>query len=69
MQTELTGGSFDYFDKEMSDMVRKPSKVKKLVKEMMNDFVSQTNQAIMINNFALCQKLKKLYLEKHIDVN
>ena len=45
------------------------SYLKNLIATIHYDSVSQTNQALVVNNFYLCQKLKKLFLESSIDVN
>ena len=46
-----------------------PEFIKKLFKEIFEDYVSDTNKAIMINNLYVCSQLKKIYKVHGIDFN
>jgi hypothetical protein len=63
--------NFNYFqsDSAFYDTVSTPESIRSLIGEVLHDSTSQTNQALMVTNYYLCQKLKKLLLENQIDIN
>ena len=45
---------FNYFDQEALGLFANEAYIHKLFSEIMNDYSSSTNQAIIINSFYLC---------------
>lgn len=71
LQQEALIKDFNYFknDAPFFEKVSSAEFIKKLIKEVVHDSVSQTNKALVINSFYLCQKFKKMLFEQNVDVN
>mmetsp|Transcript_19412 Transcript_19412/g.18517 ORF Transcript_19412/g.18517 Transcript_19412/m.18517 type:complete len:201 (+) Transcript_19412:413-1015(+) len=61
--------NFGYFDEDFKEQFLNPQYMETLVSEILNDFISKTNQAIMVSNFHLCQKIKHYLVHNHTDFN